>query len=67
MRGQGSQVNLIVTDTIEETAGSPQGVWYTTKVRRHFPTPASKPILRDQVFTSTSSFRPTPRLAARAT
>ena len=31
------QVTVIESDMVEETARSPQGVWYATKVRRSFP------------------------------
>jgi hypothetical protein len=50
MDGQGRKENITETDTIEETARSPQAVWYATKVRRHFPGPDGKATSRDQVY-----------------
>ncbi len=46
---RGGKQNITETDTIEETARSPQGVWYATKVRRKFPRPAGKAPQADQV------------------
>ena len=37
-------------DTIEETARSPHGVWYATRVRRHFPAVEGKAKVADQVY-----------------
>jgi len=50
MRDQGGKEIITETDTIEETARSPQGVWYATKVRRRFPRPAGKAPQADQVY-----------------
>jgi hypothetical protein len=39
------------SDTTEEVARSPRGVWYATKVRRHFPRPAPNgEKMEDQVY-----------------
>jgi len=38
------------SDVTEETARSPQGVWYATKVRRKFPSPSGKAKSPDQVY-----------------
>jgi hypothetical protein len=50
MRDQGGKERVIESDTIEETARSPQGVWYATKFRRHFPTTDGKPGQSDQIY-----------------
>ncbi|MFI5455685.1 MAG: hypothetical protein ACHRXM_09565 [Isosphaerales bacterium] len=42
MLDEKGQENIIESDTIEETARSPQGVWFATKIRRKFPLRARK-------------------------
>ena len=41
---------MIESDTVEETARSPQGVWYATRVRRSFPGQAGKTKSGDQIY-----------------
>jgi hypothetical protein len=58
MRGEGGKENVIESDTIEETARSPQGVWYATKVRRRFPRSAGIAPQSDQVYHLYIDFKP---------
>jgi hypothetical protein len=50
VRDEKGQEKIIESDRVEETARSPQGVWFATKIRRKNPSPdgKSKPI--DQVY-----------------
>ncbi len=57
MRDQAGKANVTETDTVEETARSPQGVWYATRVRRRFPGTAGKATSPDQVFHIYIDFR----------
>jgi hypothetical protein len=50
MNDEGGKEQITESDTIEETARSPQGVWYATKVRRHFPAPPGKTALNDEIY-----------------
>ena len=50
MHDKRGKENITEIDSIEETARSPQGVWYATRVRRHFPVPAGEPAKYDQVY-----------------
>ena len=40
----------VIRVTTEETARSPQGVWYATKIRRNFPDPIGKEKFGDEVY-----------------
>jgi len=50
LRDEKRQETMVESDRVEETARSPQGVWFATKIRRKNPSPdgKSKPI--DQVY-----------------
>ncbi len=50
VRDGNGQVNVIESDTVEETARSPQGVWYATKVRRSFAGRAGQNKPGDQIY-----------------
>jgi len=50
VRDGNGQVTVVESDTVEETARSPQGVWYATKVRRSFAGRAGQNKLGDQVY-----------------
>jgi hypothetical protein len=47
--GNGKEV-IYESDVTEETARSPQGVWYATRVRRKFPSRVTKKDFLDQVY-----------------
>lgn len=50
MRGPNGKQNVFESDTVEETARSPQGVWYATRIRRHFPQQEGKPKMNDEIY-----------------
>jgi hypothetical protein len=50
MRDATGQEKVTESDITEETARSPQGVWYATKIRRTFPNPGGKASSVDQVY-----------------
>jgi hypothetical protein len=50
VREANGQVTVIESDTVEETARSPQGVWYATKVRRTFAGRPGKNKPGDQIY-----------------
>ena len=47
---QTGKENIIESDRIEETARSPQGVWYATKIRRKYRKPRWEGKPTDQVY-----------------
>jgi hypothetical protein len=49
VRDGAGRERVIQRDTVEETARSPQGVWYATKTRRSLPDPVGNGKLRDQI------------------
>jgi hypothetical protein len=49
-RDEQGQENIFESDLIEETARSPQGVWYATRVRRRFPGRDGKATSPDQIY-----------------
>jgi len=50
VRDANGHEKVIDRNTIEETARSPQGVWYASKIRRSFPDPVGKQKFDDQVY-----------------
>jgi hypothetical protein len=50
VRDGNGQVTVSESDTVEETARSPQGVWYATKVRRSFAGRAGQNKPGDQIY-----------------
>jgi hypothetical protein len=50
MREEDGRVTVRESDTVEETARSPQGVWYATKVRRSFAGRIEKDRPGDQIY-----------------
>jgi hypothetical protein len=49
-RDENGQEAIFESDTLEETARSPQGVWYATRIRRSFPSRAKNGNFGDQVY-----------------
>ena len=49
-RDEKGQEAIFESDTLEETARSPQGVWYATRIRRTFPSRAKNGDFADQVY-----------------
>jgi hypothetical protein len=49
-RDEKGQEAIFESDTLEETARSPQGVWYATRIRRSFPSRARNGNFGDQVY-----------------
>jgi hypothetical protein len=50
MRDGNGQESIYESDVTEETARSPQGVWYATRIRRTFPRSRTKTDFLDQVY-----------------
>jgi hypothetical protein len=50
MVGPDAKEKVIESDTTEETARSPQGVWYATRIRRRFPDRGAKDKSPDQIY-----------------
>jgi hypothetical protein len=50
MQGENGQDSIFESDVTEETARSPQGVWYATRIRRTFPSRVGKDKFLDQVY-----------------
>ena len=50
MRGENGQEVVTETDTVEQTARSPLGVWYATRIRRKCANRDGKPIGSDQIY-----------------
>lgn len=57
-RDASGRETIIESTITEETARSPQGVWYATRVRRHFPGADGKEKSPDQVYRLVVEFKP---------
>jgi hypothetical protein len=57
-RDEKGQEAILESDTVEETARSPQGVWHATRIRRRFPSRARNGNLPTRFIYSTSISTP---------